>query len=95
MASHNEYRGYVKLPKIKPQNDLIRLDFNGHIDSRPEGTKLEGFSLRMFVPGKTPGDNGPEISVTLTPEQWLDLIDAMKAEFDSVQKARKEFDDLR
>ena len=95
MASHNEYYGYVKLPNEKLQNDLIRLDFNGHINSVGEGTRLEGFSLRMFVPGKHPGDKPPEISVTLTPEQWLDLIDSMKAEFESVQKARKEFDDLR
>jgi hypothetical protein len=95
MASFNEYYGHVKLPKEKLRKDLIRLDFNGQIQSRPEGTKLEGFSLRMFVPGKNLGDDSPEISVTLTPEQWLDLIDSMKAELESVQKARKEFDDIR
>ncbi len=95
MASPNEYHGYVKLPKKKLKKGLIRVNFNGHIDSRPEGTKLEGFSLRMFIPGKNPGDDHPEICITLTPEQWLDLIDAMKAEFESVQKARKNFEDLQ
>lgn len=95
MASFTEYHGYIKLPKEKLQKDLIRVDFNAHIDSRREGTKLEGFSLRLFVPGKSPKDEQPEMSITLTPEQWLDLIDAMKAEFESVQKARKEFDDMR
>jgi hypothetical protein len=95
MASPNEYHGYVKLPKKKSYNDLIRVDFNGHIEASPGNAKLEGFSLRMFVPGKNLEDDHPEISVTLTPEQWLDLIDSMKAEFESVQKARKGFDDLR
>jgi hypothetical protein len=94
MALPNEYHGYIKLPKKKLCQDSIHLDFNGHIDARSENVKLEGFSLRMFVPG-TLKDEQPEISVTLTAEQWLDLIDAMKAEFESVQKARKNFEDLR
>jgi hypothetical protein len=96
MTSHHEYHGYLKLPKKKLQNDLIRVDFNGHIEARPGSAKLEGFSLRMAViPGKGVKEEQPEMSVTLTPEQWLDLIDSMKAEFESAQKARKEFDGLR
>jgi hypothetical protein len=95
MASPNEYHGYVKLPKKKLSKDLIRLDFNGHVDVQPRNASLRGFSLRMSIPGKNPEDDHPEISVTLTPEQWLDLIDAMKAEFESVQKARKNFEDLQ
>lgn len=94
MASFNEYRGYVKFPGRDLCDGLIRLDFNGHLNvmSEPKSSKLEGFSLRMFVAGKKPGDDKPEMSITLTPEQWLDLIDAMKAEFESVQEARKSFD---
>jgi hypothetical protein len=95
MASPNEYRGSVKLPNKKLYDGLIRLDFTGHVAIRPGNAKLEGLSLRMFVPGKSAKDELPEISITLTPEQWLDLIDEMKAEFESVQKARKEFDDMR
>jgi hypothetical protein len=51
----------------------------------------------MFTMAKTLGSHGqqPEISVTLTPEQWLDLIDAMKAEFERVQKGRGELDEMR
>ena len=94
MASPNEYRGFVKLPRKKQCLENIRLDFNGHIDSKPGGTKLEGFSLRLFVVGKTGKDELPEISVTLRPEEWLDLIDAMKEEFESVSKAREDFDKL-
>jgi hypothetical protein len=49
----------------------------------------------MLVPGKQLSDEQSEMSITLTPEQWLDLIDAMKAEFESVQKARKDFNDIQ
>ena len=95
MASPNEYRGCVKLPNKKLYNDLIQLDFNGHVAIKPGNTRLEGFSLRMFVSNKDSKDEQPELRITLTPEQWLDLIDAMKAEFESVQQARKQFDDMR
>lgn len=95
MASPNEYRGYIKLPKEKLSDCSIRLDFNGHMDVQPRNTSLRGFSLRMSVPGKQLNDERPEMSITLTPEQWLDLVDAMKAEFDSVQKARKDFNDIQ
>jgi hypothetical protein len=81
MASHNQHRGYVKLPKKKLYSENVSLDFNGHIDSKPHGTKLEGFSLRAFVLGKTFKDDQPEICVTLRPEEWLDLIDAIKEGF--------------
>jgi hypothetical protein len=93
MASPNEYRGYVKLPQKKLSDCSIRLDFNGHMDVQPRNASLRGFSLRMSVPGKQ-SDDQQEMSITLTPEQWLDLVDAMKAEFESVQKARKDFDDI-
>jgi hypothetical protein len=95
MTSPIEYRGTVKLPNKKSYDGLIRLDFTGHVAIRPGNAKLEGLSLRMFVPGKNSKDEQPEMSITLTAEQWLDLIDEMKAEFESVQKARKEFDDMR
>ena len=94
MASRNKYRGYVKLPKMELYEDTIRLDFNGHVHSEPNGTKLEGFSLRLFVLKKNAKDQQPEISVTLRPEEWLDLIDAMKEEFESVSKIRKTLDDM-
>jgi len=94
MASFNEYQGYAKLPGRNLCEGLVRLDFNGQLNvaSEPNSSKLEGFSLRMLVSGKNAGDDRTEISITLTPEQWLDLVDAMKAEFESVQEARKSFD---
>jgi hypothetical protein len=95
MPSFNEYYGHVRLPGGKLSNDLIRLDFSAHVDAQPESTRLEGFTLRLFVQGKNAADGQPETSIKLTPEQWLDLIDAMKAEFESVQKARKNFEDLQ
>ena len=95
MASPNEYHGYIKLPKKKLSDCSIRLDFNGHVDVQPRNASLRGFSLRMHVPGKQSNDEQSEMSITLTPEQWLDLIDAMKAEFESVQKARKDFNDIQ
>ena len=95
MASLNEYPGYVKLPKKKPSKDSVKLDFSGHIEPHPGHAKLEGFSLRMLVHSGNPEHDQLEMSISLTPEQWLDLIDTMKAEFESVQKARKEFDEMR
>jgi hypothetical protein len=96
MASHNEYLGYVKLPKKKEYSARVRVDFNGHVFSKPEETKLEGFSLRLFTRGKNMKEwkEQPEIGVTLRPEEWLDLIDAMKEEFENSSRARKEFDDM-
>jgi len=93
--SQNEYRGVVKLPKKKASRETVQLDFNGYIDSQPEGTKLSGISLRLSVIGKGAREDQTEISITLRPEEWLDLIDAMKEEFESVQKARKNFDEIR
>ncbi|HEY5552040.1 MAG TPA: hypothetical protein VIK52_09135, partial [Opitutaceae bacterium] len=88
MASHNEYPGYVKLPRKKLYHETIRLDFNPHIRSDPDATKLEGFSLRLFVLAKKFRDQQPEMSVTLSAEQWLDLVDEMKREFEFAQSAR-------
>jgi len=95
MASNNEYYGYAKLPGKECDAEKIRLDFNGHVDAESKGTKLGGFSLRMFVAKKGIKDDQPEIGVTLRPEEWLDLIDAMKEEFEAAQIVRKQFDDLQ
>ena len=95
MASRTEYPGYVKLPKKKVYKTNVCLAFNGQINSRAEGTKLEGFSLRLHVLKKGGEEPQPEMSVTLRPEEWLDLIDAMKEEFEIVSKYRKKFDDMR
>ena len=95
MASQNDYLGSAKLLKKESYQGTIRLDFNGQINCLPGGTKLEGFSLRLSVPKKNVKDDQPEITVNLRPEEWLDLIDAMKEEFESVSKARKNFDEMR
>lgn len=95
MPSHNEYHGYIKLPKKKLYEHLIRLDFNGNMETSSKGTKVEGFSLRMFTIDQDLRGEHPEIGVKLTSEQWLDLIDAMKAEFELVQEDRKKLDGLR
>jgi len=95
MASQNEYLGQIKLPKMEAYAETICLDFNGQINCQPGGTRLEGFSLRLSVLRKNAQDEQPEMSVTLRPEEWLDLIDAMKEEFESVSKARKNFDEMR
>lgn len=97
MASHNSYPGYVKLPGKVLYHDTIRLDFNARIESDSEQTRLRGFSLRMFTLPE-PKDFGkqsqPEMSVTLTAEQWLDLMDAMKLVLEQSDETRKELEDL-
>lgn len=65
------------------------------METSSNGTKVEGFSVRMFTIDQNLRGEHPEIGVKLTSEQWLDLIDAMKAEFELVQKHRKKLDDLR
>ena len=95
MASHNQYRGYVKLPGKDLYHEQIRLDFNPRINVEPpKGASLEGFSLRLFVLKTNGKRDQPEISVTLRPEEWLDLIDAMKQEFERAQEGRKKMDGL-
>lgn len=97
MASHNSYPGYVKLPGKQLYHDTIRLDFNARIESDSVQTKLRGFSLRMFTLPE-PKDFGkqtqPEISVTLTAEQWLDLIDEMRRVLDQSDDIRKSLEDM-
>ena len=97
MPSQNLYPGYIRVPKKKPFQTALGLDFNGIINSQPGGTKLEGFTLRLYVPRKSSRsrakDEYPEMSVTLRPEEWLDLVDSMREAFESVSAARKEFDD--
>jgi hypothetical protein len=100
-VAHNEYRGagYIKIPKKKLYHSTIRIDFNSRIVRNSGKTKLLGFSLRMFGPveiikGKFK-HNHPEISVHLRAEEWLDLIDTMKAEYKSAQKMLKDMDSLR
>jgi hypothetical protein len=107
MASHNEFPGYVQLPKKlphKPPRKLagksnkktldwvpsdtkVRLDFNFRIlgaglsDSKT--SKLVGFSLRLFTPKFFKEHNErTEIGVHLRAEEWLDLIQAMKQEYE-------------
>jgi hypothetical protein len=90
MASHNQYPGYIKLPKEKTQKMNIRLDFNGRAILGSGTARLEGFSLRLYVSKRIVRgrfkEEHPEISVDLRPEEWLDLIDAMKHEYESAAK---------
>ena len=98
MATHNLYHGYIKLGKKKAYQQAIRLDFNAHIESGPGGAKFGNFSLRLLVLKKIVSgrskEEHPEMGVTLRPEDWLDLIEAMKEEFESASKARRKFDDM-
>ena len=91
MASHNTFPGYVKLPGKELYRHDIRLDFNPHLASDSEKTTLHTFSLRLFHLG----NDHPEIAVELTTEQWLDLVEAMRVEFDRAQQSRKSLEDLQ
>ncbi|HEX4265660.1 MAG TPA: hypothetical protein VH597_15095 [Verrucomicrobiae bacterium] len=91
MASHNQYHGYVKLPKKESYRTPLRLDFNQLVRIQKGSSKLDGFALRLFVPAGELGDgSGIELGVTLRPEEWLDLIEAMKEVFETAQQVRKE-----
>jgi hypothetical protein len=47
------------------------------------------FVLKDNILGPNPH---PEMSVYLRPEEWLDLIDAMKDEFEMAQKGRRDIE---
>jgi hypothetical protein len=94
MSSFNEFPGYVKLPKKELYNAPVRLDFNARISADPKGAKWEGFSLRLFTLKRNQKGEQPEMSVDLRPEEWLDLIDAMKNEYKQAEKARRKLDKL-
>jgi hypothetical protein len=95
MAKHNQFPGYIALPKKRKAIELnVRLDFNGQIEAKPGRAELKGFHLRMFVLKKKIGgpDLHPEMGVYLRPEEWLDLIDAMKDEYERVDKGRRQLE---
>lgn len=94
MSSHNSFHGYVKLPGNPLYDAEIRFDFNPQIDSRLEISRVNGFAMRMFTLGEGKGEQ-PEIAVTMTAEQWLDLIAEMQREYESAQKLRKDMEDLQ
>ena len=48
----------------------------------------------MFVLGDSSQKEQPEIAVTLSAEQWLDLIDAMRREYELSYELRKKLEDL-
>ena len=73
-------------------NATIRLEFNPQIGANPQEAKLEGFALYMFHLPKRIGSQETEIGITMTAEQWLDLIDDMKLAFEESQKIRKDFE---
>jgi len=97
MPSSNTYPGYVKLPGKDIYHAEIRLDFNAQIVSNPEDTRIKSFNLRLFtLPTSKEMGKGlhPELSVSLTSEQWLDLTEAMRAEIDRSDDTRKQLEDL-
>src|SRR5712691_2356258 len=95
MAKHNEFPGYIKLPDSQKAKNLnVRLDFNGQIEAEPGRAELKGFYLRMFIMRDdiTAREIHPEMSVYLRPEEWLDLIAAMREEYEAGDKGRKDLE---
>jgi hypothetical protein len=92
MTVQNQFTGYVATPETKLSQHPIRLDFNSRIEGHPEGARLGAYNLRMFVPKAELGGPSVEIGISLTAEQWLDLVDAMKQEFIRTENDRREWD---
>jgi hypothetical protein len=96
-SPRNEYPGYVTTKPGHLKEGILRLDFNPVIRSEVERTTIERFALRIF---ERPDDyefggDRVEVSVSLSVEQWQDLIDAMKAELEMARYYRKDFEDLQ
>lgn len=90
----NLFQGYVKLPGNPLYRHDVRLDFNPHLVNDTGTARREGFSLRLFTLSERFGEEQPEIAVSMSTEQWLDLIAQMQQEFDSSEEWRKRLDDL-
>lgn len=97
MPSHNLYSGYVKLPGKSLYETEIRLDFNVEFDSESADTRVRSYNLRLFTLSSIKNigkGTEPEMSVSLTAEQWIDLIESMKEELDKADDIRKTFEDI-
>jgi hypothetical protein len=97
LRSHrNEFQGYAAGPMERTGKMRLRLDFNPHLVSETDGkTTLTGFSLRIM---EHPEDvrhpiRRAEFGVSLTVEQWQDLISAMQAELDLARESRAFLED--
>lgn len=96
-SDRNVYEGYVAGKIYRKGEMKIRLDFNPTVERKSgEGTRIDRFNLRMFEapePGHHEMD-GVEIAVSMTPEQWLDLIRAMQVAVGDADGWREMFDKL-
>lgn len=90
--SSNVYQGYVKQTGRSPVKGFMRLQINPQVQCLDGGTKLNGFCLRISPRRDELGEEAPEMAIMLRPEEWLDLIDAMKAEFESAAEFRRSMD---
>ena len=89
--SRKRHNGYVKIPKKKTYEAPVRLTFNSHTYTEGDSSKLEGFTIRLSVPSGRMGVLPQiELGLYLRPEEWLDLIDAMKRKFDAAQPRLKD-----
>ena len=94
MANRFEYPGYAITPGCKKTDVMIRLEFNPTIAVGPKDARLERFNLRMYWLPDSFGQEDAEIAVTMSAEQWLDLIEEMKRMYDKTEGDRKDFDNL-
>jgi hypothetical protein len=84
--------GYVQLPGKPEHAGEIWLTFNPQIYAAREGARHQGFCLRLSATWPRVREGPPEIGITLTIEQWLDLIAQMQQELRRSEELRKEFD---
>lgn len=97
MGDSNKYPGYIKLPKQKAVDQTVWLAFNAKSEREDGKLILKGFYLRMFADKDSLEKplEGPEMSVYLRPEEWLDLAETMKHEYERHDQARKDLENGR
>ena len=56
--------------------------------------RREGLTLRLSTTGPVKDSTG-QMGIHFTGEQWLDLIEDMKREFEKSEQLRKQMDDIK
>jgi hypothetical protein len=89
------YDGYVAGKIYRSGEMRVRLEFNPTVEHQSStGTRLDRFNLRMFEQPEAwhRETDGVEMAVSMTTEQWLDLISAMQAAVEDADETRRILD---
>ena len=89
MSSTIESLGSVKLPHQRLYQANVKIELGLRLNNVRFLNRLEGFTVRMFAPKASESDQ-PEISISLSVNQWFELMEAMKHQLELAGEHKKE-----